>query len=74
MLLASEAREQAEKINTSNELQIIEDEIKKKISSGEMSLTFYGCVSENTKKELERCGYQIFTGTQYYDEYITIIW
>ena len=77
MILACEARKKAQEIvfqHQTDELIKADSHIREAVIRGEMSCTFTGKISEQTRKELERCGYKINTGMQYNEGYVSIKW
>ena len=77
MLLASEARRIAEETihnHATQELSSIDKKIVESCKNGETRCSFDGSISPVTRKELERCGYKVETGSQYNESYVIITW
>lgn len=77
MITAKEAAEKAEYIlhnNITTELKDIERRVTEEIEEGRRSCSFDGSISSGARKELERLGYEMKTGSQYNESYVIISW
>lgn len=77
MITAKEAAEVAEEVirnALTTELKDIEKRIMEEVEEGRRSCTFDGSISKEARKELERLGYEVKTGSQYNESYVIISW
>lgn len=77
MLFAHEAARKAKEAieqHKIDELKNIEDGINKEASLGHFVYDYSGYISAEARKELERCGYVVETGSQYNEGYVVIKW
>ena len=77
MITADEAAKQSMLViykHETEELKRIEDGIKSRIALGEREYNYDGYISQNAKKEMERCGFSVETGSQYNQGYVVIKW
>ena len=77
MITAKEAAEKAEYIlrnALTTELKDIERRIMEEVEDGQRSCSFDGSISKEARKELERLGYEVKTGSQYNKSYVIISW
>lgn len=77
MILASEAAQQTMELlfkHKTDELQKIDDGIKEQIKLGKFEYRYDGYISDEAKKELERCGYNVEVGSMYNDFWVNISW
>ena len=77
MITAKEARILAQEyldINTSIQLGIIEEQIRKAVDAGEFYISDDGCLAPYCKAKLEELGYKVETGTQYNEPWYCIKW
>ena len=77
MITAQEAAKQTEEALRSMvtvELQKIERDIMRLISEGKRCYSFDGTISSNAKEELKKLGYEVNTGSQYNESYVSIKW
>lgn len=70
---ASQSLECLRKFKT-EELRKIEIGIKREIQCGRRIYSYEGYISKEAKHELEQLGYNIETGSQYNQGYVTIKW
>lgn len=77
MLFAHEAARKAKEVieqHKTDELKKIEDGINREINLGRFVYNYSGYISTEARKELERCGYIVETGSQYNECYVVIKW
>ena len=77
MITAKEAAEKAEYIlrnALTTEFKDIERHITEEVEEGRRSCCFDGSISSGARKELERLGYEVKTGSQYNESYVIINW
>ena len=77
MITANEARKIAEdaiRNHAAQELSSIDKKIMESCKNGKTRCSFSGSISSVTRKELERCGYKVETGSQYNESYVIITW
>ena len=77
MITAKEAAEKAEYIlrnALTTEFKDIERCIMEEVEDGRRSCSFDGSISKEARKELERLGYEVKTGSQYNKSYVIISW
>ena len=77
ILTASKARKIAEETiqdHVTQELSSIDKKIMESCKNGKTRCSFSGSISSVTRKELERCGYKVETGSQYNESYVIITW
>ena len=77
MITAKRAAEVAEEVlrnALTTELKDIERCIMEEVEEGRKSCSFDGSISKEARKELERLGYEVKTGSQYNESYVIISW
>lgn len=77
MITANEARTLAQEyldINTSIELGVIEEQIRKAVDAGEFYISNDGFLTPYCRHKLEELGYKVETGTQYNEPWYCIKW
>ena len=77
MISANEARKKTEEIRNNGvyqELKRIEREIEEAIGKGGNNIALDGTISHPTANYLRQLGYEVHTGSQYNESYITIKW
>lgn len=77
MMRSNEARRKSQEVilnHQTKELKTIDKLINDAVERGEMQCSFEGNISKITKSELERCGYKVYLGAQYNQDYVVISW
>ena len=77
MLFAHEAAQKTQEVieqHKTDELKKIEEGINREINLGRFIYNYSGYISTEARRELERCGYVVETGSQYNEGYVVIKW